>query len=463
MPSDIAHELWAAVLGNLEIEVARHSFGTWLKGTSGLSLRGDRLTVAVPSFFVAASLERRLAPLIETVLKDVAQREIEVVYVVDGAGAASGTEDSPPALDSNVAAGSRKKAPRRRHGSPLNRSYTFETFVVGKSNRFAHAAAMAVAENPGQTSYNPLFIHSGVGLGKTHLLHAIGHAVSTRGLNFLYASAEQFTNDFVTALRDGRLENFRDKYRTLDVLLIDDIQFIAGKEHSRESFFHTFNDLHTSGSQIVIASDSHPKSIPLLQERLRSRFEGGLMVDINPPDLETRLAIIGKKAQKARVRLDPQVMDFLARKFLRNIRELEGALNRLLAMSFMSNRPIDLELAHQALAEAPTSPARLNRQTPSEILDRVATYYGFTPQDLAGTSRKQAVSLARQVAAYFLREDTTRSLSDIGRLLGNRGHTTVLRAHAKIAYEIDVSADLQRQIGEIRDSLERGDVTVTGS
>ena len=437
-------DIWASVLGNLQLEVARHNYDTWLRDTVGLHYANGRLVVGVPSPFVAECLEQRMTPLILRTVKDLLQADVEVLYEVRQDGAAFLPSPHP-------GRGGGASAPLTGH---LNPRYVFDSFVVGKSNRFAHAAAMAVAENPG-TAYNPLFVHAGVGLGKTHLLHAIGHAVAARGLHYLYASAEQFTNDFVSALRESRLEEFRGKYRSLDVLLIDDIQFIAGKEHSRESFFHTFNDLHTSGRQIVITSDSRPKSIPLLEERLSSRFEGGLTADIDPPDLETRMAIVGKKAELAGVRLRSDIVDFLSRKFLRNVRELEGALNRVLAMAIMTNRPVDLELATQALADTAASSPRRLHASPQDIVDTVAAYYHMTPVDLAAKSRKKNVAHARHVAAYLLREETPRSLADIGRFLGDRGHSTILRAHDKVVYEINVSSDLRRQITEIRDLLDR--------
>ena len=439
-----AKETWAAVLGVLQLEVARHNFDTWLKDTVGLLTSGGEFTVGVPSGFVAECLEKRMAPLIAQALQRQTGRDWTLRYDILGETATTAHSAPPPAPSARV----------RGAGAALNPRYTFATFVVGKTNRFAHAAATAVAEQPGE-AYNPLFIHAGVGLGKTHLLHAIGHAVASQGRRYLYASAEHFTNDFVTALRENRVEDFRDKYRQTDVLLIDDIQFIAGKEHSRESFFHTFNDLHTSGKQIVITSDSRPKSIPLLEERLSSRFEGGLTADISPPDLEMRMAIVGAKADQAGVHLKNDVIEVLARKFLRNVRELEGGLNKLLAMAQMGRLSIDLSLAEQAIGDVHSTPASARNYHPMDIIDIVAAYYDLTADDLAAATRKKNIAHARQVAAYLLRQETRRSLSDIGRLLGDRGHSTILRANEKIAAEIDVNSELRRQVGEIRDALDR--------
>ena len=442
-----ARETWAAVLGGLQLEVTRHNFDTWLKDTVGLTAQGGDFTVGVPSGFVAECLEKRMAPLIVQALKRHTGTDWAVRYEVGGDAHIPAPAPQGPAPSARV----------RGAGAALNPRYTFETFVVGKANRFAHAAANAVADRPG-TAYNPLFVHAGVGLGKTHLLHAIGHAVAAQGRRYLYASAEHFTNDFVSALRENRVEDFRDKYRQTDVLLIDDIQFIAGKEHSRESFFHTFNDLHTSGKQIVITSDSRPKSIPLLEERLSSRFEGGLTADISPPDLETRMAILGAKAEQAGVHLADDIIEVLARKFLHNVRELEGGLNKVLAMAQMGRRDIDLSLAEQAIGDFQAEPARARNYHPIDIIDATAAYYGLTADDLAGATRKKNIAHARQVAAYLLRQQTRLSLSDIGRLLGDRGHSTILRAHGKIAADIDVQSGLRRQVGEIRDTLDRRNV-----
>ena len=444
-------EIWSSALGSLQLEVTRHNYETWLRGTVGVAAADGTFVVGVPSAFVAETLEKRMSPMISRTLNGLLNHDVQVVYRVhrqDHNDASDSVPSPAPALRPRSTAADALSL-------TLSPRLTFDSFVVGKSNRFAHAVAMAAAENPGRSDLNPLFIHAGVGLGKTHLLHAIGNAVRNRGLACLYVSAEQFTNDFVSALREARLEEFRAKYRNLDMLLIDDIQFIAGKEHSRESFFHTFNDLHTASKQIVISSDSHPKSIPLLEERLRSRFEGGVRADIQPPDLETRMAILGKKAEAARVRLQPEVLDFLARKVVRNVRELEGALNRIIAMAAMTNRPVDIELAQQAVADLPTPVGRLRRTDPAEIIAVVSTYFSLTPQEIVAKSRKANVALARQVAAYILREETTRTLAEIGGLLGDRGHSTILRAHDKIAREITLDAERNRQLGEIRAAMDR--------
>ncbi len=448
----LPREAWETALGRLQLEVTRHNYDTWLKDTVGLDHSGDVFTIGVPSAFVAECLEKRMTPIIHKTLKAILQREIVIAYTVSQAdGVARG--DNALSLRAQTAAEPvRDRA--RPLGNGLNNRYTFDSFVVGKSNRFAHAAAVAVAENPGH-SYNPLVLHSGGGLGKTHLLHAIAHHVKAKGLQYLYVSAEQFTNDFVSALREGRVEEFRAKYRNIDVLLIDDIQFIAGKEHSRETFFHTFNDLHLASKQIVISSDALPRSLPLLEDRFLSRLEGGLRAEILPPDLETRMAILTKKAQQMQVAVPQDVVDFIAHKVPRNIREIEGAFNRLLAMSQLTNQPLTLDLASQAIADLPTMAKRPATANPQEIVETVAAYFGLTSDDLRAKTRKKNIAHARQVAAYLLREDTSRSLAEIGQLLGERGHSTVLRAHDKIAYELNLDAELRKQLGEVRDSLDR--------
>ena len=452
MSKTSARELWTAVLGSLQLEVTRHNYETWLKQTVGLAHTENHFTVGVPSPFVAEGLQKRLSPVIHKTLGSLLKQDVKVSYQVYQPWASGLAEAPPPGNEVPHSPETRARLLLREE--QLNPKYTFTTFVVGKSNRFAHAAAMAVAENPGR-SYNPLFIHAGVGLGKTHLLHAVGHVAQAHDLQVLYVSAEQFTNDFVSALRENRAEEFRNKYRTIDLLLIDDIQFIAGKEHSKESFFHTFNDLHTANKQVVITSDSRPKSIPLLEERLSSRFEGGLIADIQPPDLETRLAILSVKAEQAKVSVPPPVADFIARKVMGNVRELEGALNRLIALAELIDRPIDQDLAQQAVAEIPSAPPRRRHFSPSIVLIATADFYSLSPDLLTSKTRKKNIAWARQVAAYLLREETQCSLVEVGKLLGERGHTTILRAHDKIAHTLNLNSELRHQIAEIRSTLEQ--------
>ena len=439
------------------MEVTRTNYDTWLRDTVGLDSSSGCFVIGVPSPFVAECLERRMTPLIEKTLSGIMNKQVSVAFQVHQGSpeaAESYGERRRNGGDSRTATLERENRGPSRPATYFNPKYTFDSYVVGKSNRFAHAAAVAVADNPGN-SYNPLFIHAGVGLGKTHLLHAIGHVVKSRGLGVIYASAEQFTNEFVTALKDGRTEEFRAKYRSADVLLMDDIQFVAGKEHSRETFFHTFNDLHNANKQIVITSDSRPQAIPLLEERLRSRFEGGLIADIVAPDLETRLAILKAKAEHLGIAVQPEVAEAIAKKIQSNIRELEGALNRLVALSRLTQQPLSLELAQQAVAEIPSSAAPKRNLSPELVLDVVCAHFHLTAELVLSKNREKKIVLARQIVAYLLREETNRSLAEIGQFLGAREHSTVLRAHDKIAYETNLSTALRRDILDIRETVQR--------
>jgi chromosomal replication initiator protein len=341
---------------------------------------------------------------------------------------------------------------KQRTGAPkLNRKYTFSSFIVGSSNRLAHAAALGVAENPGN-SYNPLFVYSGVGLGKTHLLHAIGWEAIRVRPRVMYVTAEQFTNEFISAIRERRSEDFRDKYRSVDVLLLDDIQFIAGKEQTQEGLFHTFNALHTGNSQIVISCDRPPKSLTLLEDRLRSRFEWGLIVDMQPPDLETRTAILQTKAEEQKTGAPPEVLNFIARRIQKNIRELEGALNRVMAYARLTKSPLTVELATQALADI-SSDAHKRTLTPTVIMSVVATFFNIPPETLQGKRRDKTSSQARQIAMYLLREELQCSWTQIGRELGGRDHSTILHGYHKISDEVNTDHGLRRDLLEIRENL----------
>jgi chromosomal replication initiator protein len=331
----------------------------------------------------------------------------------------------------------------------LHPKYTFDTFVVGPSNRLAHAAANAAAETPAR-SYNPLFLYGGVGLGKTHLLQAIGNACAARGLAVLYASAEQFTNDLISAIRTHTTEAFRGKYRSIEVLLIDDIQFIAGKEATQEEFFHTFNALHGQNKQIVLSSDRSPKTLATLEERLRSRFEWGLIADVQPPDYETRTAILNSKADALCRRVPPEVIDLIARRVQSNIRELEGAFNRVVATGDVLGQPLTLESTAQAIADLLPRPRSLG---PSHILETVANFYAVKVDDIVGRDRSKEITTPRQVAMYLVREETDASLPEIGQLLDGRDHTTVMHGCAKISNLIETDDAFRRQVLAIRERL----------
>jgi chromosomal replication initiator protein len=440
-----AVEIWKAALDELQGKVSPANYQTWLKNTVGLTYSDSCFTVGVPSSFVTESLEKRLHPLIEKTLIGIAGKPLSVQFQVH---LGNGDEELTPPVPSTPASTNYKQ----RTGAPkLNRKYTFSSFIVGSSNRLAHAAALGVAENPGN-SYNPLFVYSGVGLGKTHLLHAIGWEAIRVRPRVMYVTAEQFTNEFISAIRERRSEDFRNKYRSVDVLLLDDIQFIAGKEQTQEGLFHTFNDLHTGNSQIVISCDRPPKSLTLLEDRLRSRFEWGLIVDMQPPDLETRIAILQMKAEEQKTGAPPEVLNSIARRIQKNIRELEGALNRVLAYARLTKSSLTVELATQALADI-SSDAHKRTLTPPVIMNVVATFFNIPPETLQGKRRDKTSSQARQIAMYLLREELQCSWTQIGRELGNRDHSTILHGYHKISDEVNTDHGLRRDLLEIRENL----------
>ncbi len=456
-----AADIWKAALEELQIKVSPANYQTWLKNTVGLSLNDGCFTVGVPSSFITEALEKRLNPLIEKTLTGIAGKPLKVQFQVH---LGNGDEELAPPVPSAPASTNYKQ----RTGAPkLNRRYTFTTFIVGSCNRLAHAAAMGVAENPGNrltlaagmnvaeshsNSYNPLFIYSGSGLGKTHLLHAIGWVALRSCPRVMYVTAEQFTNEFITAIRERRSDDFRNKYRSVDVLLIDDIQFIAGKEQTQEGLFHTFNDLHTANSQIVISCDRPPKSLSLLEDRLRSRFEWGLIVDMQPPDLETRVAILQTKAEEQKTTVPTEVLDFIARRIQKNIRELEGALNRVMAYARLTKLPLTAELASQALADI-TSDAHKRALTPETVKNVVASFFGIPADTLTGKRRDKPTSMARQMAMFLLREELQCSWTQIGRELGNRDHSTIIHGYQKMADEVNVDHVMRRDLLEIKEKL----------
>lgn len=440
-----AVEIWKAALDELQGKVSPANYQTWLKNTVGLTYSDSCFTVGVSSSFVTESLEKRLHPLIEKTLIGITGKPLSVQFQVH---LGNGDEELTPPVPSTPSSTNYKQ----RTGAPkLNRKYTFSSFIVGSSNRLAHAAALGVAENPGN-SYNPLFVYSGVGLGKTHLLHAIGWEAIRVRPRVMYVTAEQFTNEFISAIRERRSEDFRDKYRSVDVLLLDDIQFIAGKEQTQEGLFHTFNALHTGNSQIVISCDRPPKSLTLLEDRLRSRFEWGLIVDMQPPDLETRIAILQTKAEEQKTGAPPEVLNFIARRIQKNIRELEGALNRVMAYARLTKSPLTVELATQALADI-SSDAHKRTLTPAVILSVAATFFNIPPETLQGKRRDKTSSQARQIAMYLLREELQCSWTQIGRELGGRDHSTILHGYHKISDEINTDHGLRRDLLEIRENL----------
>jgi len=437
-----AERMWQAALGQLQMELPRATFDTWVRDAELLAYEDGTFIVGVQNAYARDWLEDRMLSTVKRVLTGLAGRTIEVRFVVWQGE--STEEDAAPAL---VAA----PVPRVPAASVvhLNPRYAFESFVVGPSNRLAHAATQAVAENPAR-AYNPLFLYGGVGLGKTHLLHAVGNATAAQGLQVLYVSSEDFTNDLINAIRSHTTEAFRERYRRIDVLLIDDIQFIAGKESTQEEFFHTFNALHGQDKQLVISSDRPPKALVTLEERLRSRFEWGLTADIQPPDLETRLAILRSKAERAGRNVDSQHLELIARRVQSNIRELEGALTRVLAYSDLSNQPLSLELIEIALADLLPRPGAL---TADRIIAAVAEHFDLDPSLLLGRGRSRDVALPRQIAMYLIREETQSSLPQIGDALGGRDHTTIMYGCGKIGEQLETDDAMRRQVAAIREGL----------
>ena len=360
----------------------------------------------------------------------------------EGLGTVDGTDFTYQAGGSQPHAG-------RNHD--FNPRYTFPSFVVGPSNQLAYCAANAVADSPGQ-AYNPLFIYAGVGLGKTHLLHAIGHRCAENGQSALYVTSEQFTNDFISAIRNRTTEEFRSRYRGVQVLLMDDVQFLSGKEQTHEGFFHTFNDLHTSGRQVVITSDRPPHELALLQDRMRSRFEWGLIADIEPPGLETRIAIVTLKAELLGVKLADDIIELMAKRVQNNVRELEGSLNRIVAYAQLMNVPITYESVAKILDSATSQPARENID-PASIVAQVANHFQIEPQALMGRSRIKKISLARQVAMYLLICELEMSPTQVGRMLGNRDHATVIHGAGKINGEIHEDSPVKQDVLAIKESI----------
>ena len=441
-----AEQAWQSVLGQLQLEMPRASFDTWVRDTRPLAYDKGILTVGVGNAYARDWLESRLASTVSRLLIGVLNSNVSVDFIVapaeDGlAGPESAAARAEPVEIESPVAGSRN--------SSLNPRYTFEGFVVGSGNRLAHAACQAVAEKPAR-AYNPLFVYGGVGLGKTHLLHAIGNACHTRGLHVLYVSSEEFTNDMINAIRTHTTQAFRETYRSADVLLVDDIQFIAGKESTQEEFFHTFNTLHGQDKQIIVSSDRPPKSLVTLEERLRSRFEWGLTADIQPPDLETRVAILRSKADRAGQRVPDEILECIARRVQSNIRELEGALNRMLAFAELSGTPLSSDLVEVALADLLPQPTEI---VPERVVEIVARIHNLTTEKLRSRDRSQAVARPRQIAMYLLRENANLSLPQIGAVLGGRDHTTVMYAIHKVKEQIVSDDRLRRLVDSIKQQI----------
>ncbi|WP_181350766.1 chromosomal replication initiator protein DnaA [Thalassobacillus sp. CUG 92003] len=443
-------ELWDNTLEKIKEKISKPSFETWLKATKAHSLNDNTLTITAPNEFARDWLENQYEGMIVETLYEVTGAELNTRFIIP--------ENKEDSLE-DVKLASKKIPDVKNNGgeespqSMLNSKYSFDTFVIGSGNRFAHAASLAVAEAPAK-AYNPLFIYGGVGLGKTHLMHAIGHYVLDHNpqAKVVYLSSEKFTNEFINSIRDNKAVNFRNKYRSVDVLLIDDIQFLAGKEQTQEEFFHTFNTLHEESKQIVISSDRPPKEIPTLEDRLRSRFEWGLITDITPPDLETRIAILRKKAKAEGLDIPNEVMLYIANQIDTNIRELEGALIRVVAYSSLINRDINASLAAEALKDIiPSSKPRVI--TIQAIQEMVGEKYNVKIEDFPAKKRTKTIAFPRQIAMYLSREMTDYSLPKIGEEFGGRDHTTVIHAHEKITNMLAQDQQLHKELEELQEQL----------
>jgi chromosomal replication initiator protein len=452
-----AKQVWRAALGELQVSLSPANFETWLRDTQLVDVDEQRFRIAVPNGFAKDWLETRYRSLISQTLARIVGYSVQVEFVIVAATAGSDASDQPDAPSAVSAAPHVRLEPGRVGGeggsANLNPRYTFANFIVGSANRLAHAASLSVAERPGH-AYNPLFLYGGVGLGKTHLMHAIGSQVIAKfpRKRVVYATSEKFTNEFITSIQQGKIDEFRARYRRIDLLLIDDIQFIADKERTQEEFFHTFNAIHEDGKQIVLSSDRPPKAILTLEERLRSRFEWGLIADLTAPDLETRIAILRAKAEDGAVPITSDVVEFVARKVVSNIRELEGALNRIVAYASMGAMPISIELAQAVLSNVLYNPKK-RQVTPERIAKAVSEYYGVHMDQLKGQKRDKAIVTPRQVAMFLMREETDVSLLRIGAELGGRDHSTVLHACDKITRESAVNDELRREIAAVRELI----------
>jgi chromosomal replication initiator protein len=513
-----ARQIWQTTIERLQPRIAPAAFITWFQGTSALSFQDGVFIVLVPTTFAKSHLENRFIEPIRSALTEVAGNVVEIQFVVAKEKQEQASESSrngiftPPrrphrlgrgrfsthrekriadaaanaitsiASPSNTPHMAKDEQPVNEQatlieperiveysstipakpnsflneggGGLLNPRYSFNAFIVGKSNQLAHAASLAVSENPGRI-YNPLFLYGGVGLGKTHLLHAVGHVGEASGLTVLYVTSEKFTNEIINAIRFQKTEEFREKYRQIDILLVDDIQFIAGKESTEEEFFHTFNALHSANKQIVVTSDRPPKAIPSLQDRLRSRFEWGLLADVQAPEYEHRLAILRSKADSLHFAISSSVIDYIARPECHSVRELEGALNRVIAYATLQDAPITVQLASKALEHIYADKKQHSTLTVAQVLQGVSRYYNVEAELLRGKQRDRDIVWPRQVAMYLMREETNAPLLQIGTELGGRDHTTIIHGWEKVRAEMAHNDRVRHEIAAVLESLQR--------
>ncbi|MCL0067732.1 chromosomal replication initiator protein DnaA [Peptococcaceae bacterium] len=430
---------WQQVISILKKRINKHSFETWVTSLTPLGYYNNFVLIEVPNHFSKSWLDERYTPILKQAFKEVLDKNVNIQFILS---------DEVEEYLSNISTENNKQ--HVDEDCMLIDRYTFDTFVVGNSNKFAHAASLAVAETPGRT-YNPLFIYGGVGLGKTHLMHAIGHYIkkNIQNIKIAYVTSEKFTNELIDSIKDKETVSFRNKYRKIDVLLIDDIQFLAGKERTQEEFFHTFNTLYESNKQIIISSDRPPKNIPTLEDRLRSRFEWGLITDIQPPDYETRVAILRKKAQLERLEVPDETIHYIADKIQSNIRKLEGALNKVIAYASLNNITVSREIAEQVLKDiiSPEAPKKIT----IELVQRVvAGHYDLKVEDLKTKKRTRKIAFPRQIAMYLCRELVNgASLPKIGEAFGGRDHTTILHGCEKISAEIENDLELRETINKL--------------
>jgi len=443
-------QLWQAVLGEIELNLSKANFTTWFKNTFISNIENGTVVVCVPNTFTKAWLEKKYHKEIAAAINNICEKEIKKIYYkvelrktspVDGLLKKMKIKKSEEPLGPTAAT--------NRFG--LNSRYVFDNFIVGKGNELAHAACQAVSANPGN-AYNPLFIYGGVGLGKTHLLQAIGHELSKKSDKILYVTSEKFTNDYVQAVKNGRAKAFKDQYRNVDLLLIDDIQFMGGKDGTQEEFFHTFNELHQGNKQIVITSDRAPKLIPALEKRLLSRFEWGMIADIVQPDLETRIAILESKCKEKNYPLEWEILEFIANNVNNNIRELEGALNRLIAYHEFNNSKPSIDSTKSVLNSMVTS-TQTKSLTCKNVIDAVSSFFDINTKDIVGKSRKKELVYPRQITMYIMRKELNTSYPTIGNELGGRDHTTAMHAYNKIIKVLDSDEKTKQDIDSIRQLL----------
>lgn len=453
------HEVWQAVLAEFELKVSKANFTTWFRNTGiGEFNQSGEVTICVPNTFTKSWLEKKYHSDIVRMLEDITSKRIKKVdYRVENVKNIQEMDctfsPETPTVSSAETPMYSVETKQLLSQFGLNAKYTFDTFVVGKNNELAHAAAQAVANRPGD-AYNPLFIYGGVGLGKTHLLQAIANQMLSDNpqTKILYVSSEKFTTEFVNSVKEGRAKEFKERYRNVDLLLIDDIQFISGKEQTQEEFFHTFNELHQNGKQIVLTSDRPPKAIPALEARLRSRFEWGMIADVAPPDLETRVAILSKKCQEKQFDISQDLLHLIATTVQSNIRELEGALNKIIAFHDLKNVAATKETVKSILASFETQSMRKS-VTPRELIDTISRFYDIEINEILGKSREKRISFPRQIIMYLLREELKLSYPAIGSELGGRDHTTAMHAHTKISTGLDNDMKLKQDVELIKQRM----------